>query len=82
MDRESFKYAFQKTIPVLFGYLFLGSACGLVLFNAGYNFIWVFFISLFVYAGSGQMLLASLLAVKAPFATVAVLTLLDRKSVV
>ncbi|MCJ7857037.1 AzlC family ABC transporter permease [Lachnospiraceae bacterium NSJ-143] len=76
MDRESFKYAFQKTIPVLFGYLFLGSACGLVLFNAGYNFIWVFFISLFVYAGSGQMLLASLLAVKAPFATVAVLTLL------
>lgn len=76
MDRAAFKYAFRKTMPVLFGYLFLGSACGLLLFNAGYNFIWVLFISIFVYAGSGQMLLAALLAVQAPFATVAALTLL------
>ena len=76
MDKQTFKFAFNRTLPVLFGYLFLGFACGLLLFNAGYNFIWVFFISLFVYAGSGQMLLASLLAVQAPFATVAILTLL------
>lgn len=76
MDKSAIKYAFNKTLPVLFGYLFLGSACGLLLYEAGYNFIWVFFISVFVYAGSGQMLLASLLAVQAPFATVAVLTLL------
>ena len=73
MDKSAIKYAFNKTLPVLFGYLFLGSACGLLLYKAGYNFIWVFFISVFVYAGSGQMLLATLLASQAPFATVAVL---------
>ena len=76
MGSSALRFAFNKTIPVLFGYLFLGSACGLVLFNAGYNFIWVFFISLFVYAGSGQMLLATLLATKAPLISVASLTLL------
>jgi len=76
MGYSALKFAFNKTIPVLFGYLFLGSACGLVLFNAGYNFVWVFFISLFVYAGSGQMLLATLLATKAPLISVATLTLL------
>ncbi len=76
MDKSTLKYAFNRTLPVLFGYIFLGFACGLLLYNAGYNFIWVFFISLFVYAGSGEMLLASLLAARASFGTIAALTLL------
>lgn len=31
------KYAFKKSLPVLFGYLFLGSAFGIMLYDAGYN---------------------------------------------
>lgn len=56
-----FKQAFTKTIPVLCGYLFLGIAFGLLLNKSGYNFIWAFFISLFVYAGSMQFVLISML---------------------
>ena len=75
MNKSAIKYAFNKTLPVLFGYLFLGSACGLLLYKAGYNFIWVFFISVFVYAGSGQFLLVSLISAKADIATTALMTL-------
>ncbi|MCI1958264.1 MAG: AzlC family ABC transporter permease [Clostridia bacterium] len=71
-----FKKAFKKTMPVLFGYLFLSSAIGLLFYNAGYNVIWAFFAGLFVYAGSGEMLLVSLLTCGAPLATIAFLTLL------
>lgn len=72
---ETFKFALKKSLPVLFGYLFLGSAFGIMLYDAGYNWIWAIFISLFVYAGSGQFLLVSLLSSGASLATTAIMTL-------
>lgn len=69
------KFAVKKSLPVLFGYLFLGSAFGIMLYEAGYNWIWAAFISLFVYAGSGQFLLVSLLSSAASLPTVAMMTL-------
>lgn len=72
---ETFKFALKKSLPVLFGYLFLGSAFGIMLYDAGYNWIWAVFISLFVYAGSGQFLLVSLLSSRASLATTAIMTL-------
>ena len=33
------KYAFSRSLPVLFGYIFLGIAFGIVLQQAGFNFI-------------------------------------------
>ena len=69
------KFAVKKSLPVLFGYLFLGSAFGIMLYEAGYNWIWAVFISLFVYAGSGQFLLVSLLSSAASLPTVAMMTL-------
>jgi 4-azaleucine resistance transporter AzlC len=56
-----FKYAIVQTLPVLFGYVFMGIAFGILLQKAGYNFIWAFFISLIVYAGSMQFVLIGLL---------------------
>ena len=38
--KESFRFAFLKTIPVMLGYLFLGLAFGLLLQEAGYSFWW------------------------------------------
>lgn len=73
--KETLKFALKKSLPVLFGYLFLGSAFGIMLYDAGYNFIWAIFISLFVYAGSGQFLLVSLLSGGAAIPTVAFMTL-------
>lgn len=60
--KKTIRYAFVQSLPILCGYLFLGMAFGLLLQKAGYNFIWAFFISLTVYAGSGQFLLISFLS--------------------
>lgn len=76
MDRKALSAAFPVTVPVLMGYLSIGIAFGLMLERVGYNFIWAFFMSLTIYAGSGQYLGVELLATGAALADVALLTLL------
>ena len=73
--KETFMFALKKSLPVLFGYLFLGSAFGIMLYDAGYNWLWAIFISLIVYAGSGQFLLVELLSSAASIPTVIIMTL-------
>lgn len=75
-NKKTFIFALKKSLPVLFGYLFLGSAFGIMLYDAGYNWIWAIFISLIVYAGSGQFLLVNLLSTGASLPTVAVMSFL------
>lgn len=72
---QTIKFAVKKSLPVLFGYLFLGSAFGIMLYEAGYNVLWAVLISVTVYAGSGQFLLVSLLSSAATLPTAAVMTL-------
>lgn len=76
MNRKALAAAFPVTVPVLMGYLAIGIAFGLMLQEAGYNFIWAFFMSLTIYAGSGQYLGVTLLAACAGLGTVALMTLL------
>ena len=76
MDRKALAAAFPVTVPVLMGYLAIGMAFGFMLQNIGYNFIWAFFMSLTIYAGSGQYLGVSLLAAAASLGIVALMTLL------
>lgn len=76
MYRRAFRAAFPATVPVLMGYLSIGIAFGLMLEAVGYNFIWSFFMSLTIYAGSGQYMGVELLATGAALANVAVLTLI------
>ena len=76
MDRKALSAAFPVTVPVLMGYLAIGIAFGLMLQEIGYNFIWAFFMSLTIYAGSGQYLGVALLATAAGLGTVALMTLL------
>lgn len=71
---RTIKFAFKMSLPVLFGYLFLGSAFGISLYEIGYNWIWAIVISLLVYAGSGQLLLVSMIASHASLASIAVMT--------
>lgn len=73
--RQEIKYAFQQSVPVLLGYLFLGLAFGLMLQDAGYRFWWAGFISLFVYAGSMQFVLVTLLTEGAGLFYAAIMTL-------
>ena len=76
MDRKALAAAFPVTVPVLMGYLAIGMAFGFMLQAIGYNFIWAFFMSLTIYAGSGQYLGVTLLSTAAALGTVALMTLL------
>ena len=76
MDRKALAAAFPVTVPVLMGYLAIGMAFGLMLEAIGYNFIWAFFMSLTIYAGSGQYLAVDLLKTGAALGSVALLTLI------
>lgn len=73
--KKKIKYAFPKTLPVMCGYIFLGIAWGIVLAEAGYNFIWAFFISCFVYAGSMQFTMVPLMVSAVSPVTMAITTL-------
>lgn len=72
---KKLKYAFPKSLPVMCGYVFLGIAWGILLEENGYNFIWAFFISLVVYAGSMQFVMVPLLVGATSPITMAVTTL-------
>ena len=74
MCLRAFRAAFPATVPVLMGYLAIGMAFGLMLEAIGYNFIWAFFMSLTIYAGSGQYLGVELLDTGAALGSVAVMT--------
>ncbi len=73
MNRKTLAAAFPVTVPVLMGYLAIGMAFGLMLQGIGYNAVWAFFMSLTIYAGSGQYLGVSLLAAGAPLGRTAFL---------
>ena len=74
--RQTVRFAFYKTIPVLLGYLFLGLAFGLLLQEAGYSFWWALLSSGIVYAGSIQFVLVEFLSGGTGLLTVAVMTLM------
>lgn len=76
MSRTSLRAAFPHTVPVLMGYLAIGVVFGWMLASIGYNALWAFFMSLTIYAGSGQYLGVQLLATMPPLTDVAFLTLI------
>ena len=76
MDRKTLAAAFRVTLPVLMGYLAIGAAFGLMLQAIGYGAVWAFFMSLIIYAGTGQYVGVDLLHSAAGLAQVALLTLL------
>ncbi len=72
---KTIRYAFIQSMPVLFGFVFLGIAFGILLQQAGYNFAWAFLISLIVYAGSLQFVLVPFLIAGTALPTVFLMTL-------
>ncbi|CAM2778508.1 AzlC family ABC transporter permease [Helicobacter burdigaliensis] len=65
--------SFLQTLPVCIGYLSLGATFG-ILFATDLNLSWFYalLMALFVYAGAGQLLLVSLIALKAGFFQIAI----------
>ncbi len=74
--KKIISYAFKRSIPVMYGYLFLGITFGIMLRNVGYGAFWAFISSLFVYAGSGQFLMCEFIENNANLITCAIMTFL------
>lgn len=52
--RNIYAYTFEKSFPVMVGYVFLGAAYGILMQTRGYGIIWALAMSVLVYAGSLQ----------------------------
>lgn len=63
--------AVRLTIPVMCGYLFLGTAFGATLAQAGFGPAWALMMSGLIYAGSLQFVMVTLMAGGAGLVTVA-----------
>ena len=74
--KSTVRYAFLKSLPVLFGYVFLGIAFGILMQQAGFPVWMSLLISLIVYAGSMQFVLVSLLSSGVSVMLTAAMTLL------
>ena len=73
---EAVKAAFPYSLPILAGYEILGFGFGLLLQSKGYNVLWAFAMSVFIYAGSMQYVAIDLLASGAGLITTAIMTLM------
>ncbi len=75
--KKIISYSFKRSLPVMFGYLFLGTTFGILLRQkAGYGLPTSILSSLFIYAGSGQFLMCDLLQDRVPLYTAAVMTII------
>lgn len=74
--QNSFRYALRRSLPILVGFFPLGTAYGILMAKAGYNALWTGLTSLFVYAGSLQMLMIGFFTASTPIMTVIVASLL------
>ncbi|WP_227370648.1 AzlC family ABC transporter permease [Halomonas sp. M20] len=68
------RYASLQTLPVMFGYLPLGAAFGILFMQLGHPWWMALAMSLFIYAGAGQFMAVTLLANNAGLLEVAVAT--------
>ena len=71
---KEIQFAFKQTIPILFTYLFIGIAYGVMMAKAGYPPIWSFFSALFIFAGSLQIVMIPLLQTSTPLMALAIMT--------
>ena len=77
MNRKALKTVFLDTVPVLTGYLFLGTGFGILLSEkTGLGMGWAVAMALFMFAGSGQYLAVSLIADHASLISAAIATFL------
>jgi len=76
MNKSLFLTAFKTTAPVLFGYIPMGMAFGILFNELGFHWIYASLMATVIYAGAAQFMAVGLLANHAGFMEVAVTTLL------
>ena len=72
---KEFRFALKQTFPIFFTYIFIGIAFGMMMSGAGYSTLASVLSAVFIYAGSMQIVMVSLLQAGAGLGTVALMTL-------
>jgi 4-azaleucine resistance transporter AzlC len=70
---REFRFAVKQTIAIFFTYLFIGIAFGIMMNEAGYSAFWSLIAAMFIFAGSMQIVMVSLLKAGVPILIVAVM---------
>ncbi|QNO14687.1 AzlC family ABC transporter permease [Alkalicella caledoniensis] len=73
--KKEIKAAIPVTLPVMMGYVSVGTAFGLLFEQTGYNFLWAFLMSSIVYAGAMQFIAIQLFTAGVGFVEMAIVTL-------
>lgn len=76
MKKTIVKHAFIASLPVMAGYIVLGTGFGILLTSKGYSFWWALLMSITIYAGSMQYVGVNLLASGASILSTALMTLM------
>lgn len=58
---SAFRYAFPKTTPILFGFLFLGVSYGIYMYSMGFSWGYTLALSALIYAGSMEFVTVAML---------------------
>ena len=66
MRRKALKAAFPCTIPIMTGFIFLGTAYGIYMNASGFSFVYPLFMSMLIYGGSLEFVAVEMLL--SPFA--------------
>jgi 4-azaleucine resistance transporter AzlC len=75
-NRQQLKTIIISTIPVMTGYIVLGTAFGILLADKGYSVWWALLMSTTIFAGSMQFVSVDLLSGGATLVSAAIMTLL------
>ena len=75
MKKLTFKTAFKDSLPVMAGYVVLGTGFGILMSSGGYGLLVTLSMSVFIFAGSMQYAAVGLLTGGASFLTIALTTL-------
>ncbi|KRM10492.1 LIV-E family branched chain amino acid permease AzlC [Paucilactobacillus suebicus DSM 5007 = KCTC 3549] len=62
----------KVSMPLCLSYIPIGLACGVLLHAAGFNFLMTLLVSIVVFSGGAQFLIASLLTINAPILSIVV----------
>lgn len=76
MKKKTIKQAFLTSIPVMAGYIVLGTGFGILMRSAGYGVLWAAAMSLFIFAGSMQYVGVGLITGGASILTAALTTVM------
>ncbi len=61
VKQTAFRYAFQRSLPVMTGYGLLGTAYGVYMHSLGFSFVYPMLMAILIYAGSVEFLVGNLM---------------------